>query len=501
MTDRLTELLEHAADTCSQGPAPVPPLARTGRARGARASWLAPAAAAAACVAIVLAATGLTGGRQAAPAPTSGFADVGPLVIVNLETLPREADAGLPALIPPLPDDGPVCRPQNIQAGFSPRGTLDLTLLQGVPCRLPADLGALLPPDRTRFLVQPEVPNPPVFQGERLDGTGITFSADWAGTCPAPGTVTLLAPGFSGPVVRVTGPPPGCGGTGDSELTLGPAHRTGQPGGLVPVDRAGLELALSSPGSVVAGGPLSSVLTVRNPTATPIALRPCPTFTRELRTEPGGAFGDSGRFPCEQLPEVLPSSGELTLRLDGRLPTVVPGAGAGRGSVTLTIAGARAATTSFDIAPLEVIGRVDIPYSPPPPKYAPPAPLTLTANNGVMPVQITAPTSVGAGETLRYTAVLTLPPDTGVSLSPCPAWVESFYPAPSTGAAKSAAGLVTRVGPVTCRSAPAELQPGSEVSFQMELPIPPGTEPGDYQLVWQLLSGLDSAPFDLTVTP
>lgn len=490
MTDRLTELLEHTADAWSRGPLPAPPQVQQRRAR----TWLAPALAAAACVAIVAAAAGVATHRGSdAPA----FADLGPPVPVDLQAVPREDDAGLPTVGPTLP--APPCTPEDVRARFEGSGLL--VSGTGRSCRLPEGLTPLGGTElRVTQRVQPDVPNPPQFGGRGLFSQGITSAAAWTGACPEAGAVLLMAPGWRGTRVPVTGRPSGCGGTADPALALGPAHRSGVPGGSVTADRAGLQLTLTAPERTIAGGRLDFALAVRNPTSTPIALRPCPTFVFDLHADQGGWGSGIGRFPCDRLPELLRPQTELTLGFGQQLPTPTAGQAGGPASLTLTIAGARTATTTLEIAPAVITERVTIPYAAPSPGYRPPFVRGVGSRSGAFPIQITAPTSVRAGDVLRYRAVLTLPPDEGLSLSPCPGWRESFYPAPSTGAAKSAAGSVARTGPVTCSQAPAALKAGSEVTFEMELSIPADTQPGPYQVVWQLLNGLNSAPFDFTVT-
>lgn len=489
--DPLRDLLRHTAEACSLGARPPgAPLVAAGRSR----RW-APLTAAAAVLLVAVASIAVTvhRGSSAPPAPTLAATA---RVVQQTARDSRDSDAGPPVSYdPPLPLD-------QLSACTADAVTATLDLDEGVlrldhherrrACALPAALGLDLPGVDVRELPQPDVPNPPRYDGRYLTTDGVTRNATWSGACtqlPAAGRLQ----GLDVPVA-VTGTPPDCG-PGAARLDLGPAHQAGKPGAVVPADRRALRVDVDlpedpSPASV------DYLVHLTNTGDRPVSLRPCPTYSYLVMLDPGGGSGDRGRLPCEQLPDTLAPHQRVDLQLTTQLfATTDPGPH--QLTVTWSIAGTPPGTARATVRDRPVVELPDVPYLAPGADV--PAPSSFRyLFSGAFPVALEGPRTVAAGSVLRYRAVLTNGsgrPD--VPLQPCPAWTETLVLAPK--ASETPTPLVRR-GAVDCARAPAVVRGGERIAFEMELTVPADTPAGSYQLFWQLHRGVDSDPFDLEVT-
>jgi hypothetical protein len=509
MTDQLHDLLERTAEEWTAG-AVAPPLQMpspsadaSGQRRLLRRA--APLLAAAAVVAVV-APIVLLAQRDSAHHPTS-FIQVGSPVAIERGPAGqfRRDDAGLPAARRPYgghPPNLPSCTAAELIAALDlSEGIVRIDLRPGgTSCLLPADVHVeAAAPLRVVTQQQPDVVNPPEFDGRFLHRGGIELNAAWTGDCAAlPTQVEVTGTELGSLEAAVRGRPATCG-AGAARLLVGPAHPTENPGGIVPTDRSGLTLQLVLPAEVGNAGPFDYRVTIANPTAEPISLRPCPTFAASYTGPTGAGHGTGGRLPCDALPARLASHEEVVIAMTETADNGAPqqNGGSGDGTVTWQIAGTMAAS-----APVHVVQHAPK-VLPPVPYAAPsglaPAPVAFPfQSNGAFPIVIEGPTTVRSGETLRYRAVFTNP-DGGasVALQPCPGWIETFVVAPKAAANPTPD---VRKGAVNCAHAPEQIAPGESIAFEMELAIPADTAPGPYQLFWQLNRGIDSEPFDLDVT-
>jgi hypothetical protein len=505
MTDQLGLLLEHAADDwCRDARPPGLPgagmlLADKGRRRRA---W-APAFAAAAVVVLVVAPAVLV--AQRGPSHPRPLEQVGgPVAVEDGPTVRfRPTDAALPAAAnfglfdPNRPD----CTPDDVTAVLDlTDGALHIRPRQLQVCLLPEDLHVTVPaPVGVVRDEQPQVPNPPEFGGRFLHARGVDLNATWTGRCdeiPARGTVAggdLTVP------FTVSGSHAGCG-TADPELHVGPAHQAGGPGGVVPADRADLNVSLQLPVEVASGATFQYQITLANPTGHDVALRPCPTFAVMYRSR-GGGTGSMGRAPCDQLPESLHSRQQVTLlatqlgssagptKQDSRTP----------GELTWQIAGAEPAHGTVDV--VEAAPKIvdAVPYLAPSGEAPVKSTFRYPPVNGAFPVNLEGPATVHVGEVLRYKVVFVNPAGgPTVPLEPCPTWTEIVAQAPKVTHRPK---IIERTGTINCDQAPTRVNPGEQITFEMERPIGSDTPPGAYQVYWQIHNGMTSAPFDLDVLP
>jgi hypothetical protein len=503
MTDRLAELLAHAADQHIQGaaPPPIPPAWQASRHRyalGARRAW-APLAAAAAVVAVALPAALISQTSSPDPITVAGSG-----VMIESAGLTRllSSDAGTPDLLS-LGTAAPPCASEHVG------GVLDLKAgqvrIELAPetnaCTVGAGLRLELDGVAVEHLTQPDVPNPPSFDGQLLDATGVLLNAEWAGSCTAiPAGGVLSGIGNSPVAVAVTGRPANCDEGSPAGLAVGPAHRQGSAGAFVPADRGGLVVEVSLPEEVRDAERVAYTVRLTNPTADPIGLRPCPTYAYSLRLAAGTGFGGRGRLPCDRLPSSLP--GRSAVELTGELQLPTPEAGTASGDATLVweIAGPEEATATTRVVRSAQRELAAVPYLAPEQASAPkPGDFRYRSGGGAFPVRIVGPDTVAAGEVLRYRAVLTNPAGADdIPLRPCPGWTETFVVAPK--AASNPTPSVRRAA-INCPQAPNSIGSGETIAFEMELSVPASTEPGPYQLFWQIDGGINSGPFDLTVTP
>jgi hypothetical protein len=502
MADRLAELLAHAADQHTQGAAPPPiPSAWQVRSRahgpGRRRLW-APLAAAAAVVAVAVPAAVLS--QRSGPDPITV---AGPAVSIEPVETARllSTDAGTPNLMS-LREAAPPCASQNVG------GILDLKTAQlrielapkTNACTIGEMLRLELDGVAVQHLTQPDVPNPPSFDGQLLDASGVLLNADWTGSCTATPTNGLLRGIGNSPVaVEVTGRPTDCSEDRPAGLGIGPAHRPGSAGAFVPADRAGLRVEVSLPDEVRDGERVAYTVRLTNPTPKPIDLNPCPTFRYSLRLADGSGGGNRGRLPCDRLPTALPGRSALDLTGDVRLPATEAGTASGEATLVWQIAGPEEASATTRVvrpAPRQLAA---VPYLAPEQAPAPtPGIFRYRSGGGAFPVRIEGADTVAAGEVLRYRAVLTNPAGAeDIPLRPCPGWTETFVVAPK--AASNATPVVRRAA-INCAEAPERIRAGETITFELQLVVPEATAPGPYQLFWQIDGGIDSGPFDLTVT-
>jgi hypothetical protein len=459
--------------------------------------------AAAAVVAIAVPVAVVAQRGATAPVPLAQVGDPVPAEFgPNVRFLPT--DAGLPGaaairIDPRLTQ----CTAQQLTAVLDLAGDqLNVrTGPQGRACQLPGDLRVTLPGAVTVVREeQPEVPNPPDFsEGQFLHAAGIALNARWTGRCDAlPTSGTLDGTGLT-VAFPVQGTPAGCG-TGDPALRVGPAHLANRPGGVVPRDRADLDVTLQLPEEVSRGAEFEYQVSLANPTGHDVSLRPCPTFaTRFIGNGTGG--GGYGRLPCDRLPDTLHARQKVAVLMTERTWGDQPAQADSRSEaeVTWQIAGTPKATGTLDVVDRAPKVLPPVPYLAP--SGQPPAKSSFRypAMNGPFPVVIEGPATVRVGETLRYKVVFTNPPGgPTVPLRPCPRWTELVAQAPKV---TNRPKILERTGAVNCAQAPDHIGPGEQITFEMERLINADTPPGAYQLYWQIHNGMTSAPFDLDVQP
>lgn len=509
MTDQLALLFERTADDWCSGaqPPPLPQrfdvnVEKQSRrwTRGLRsARGLVPAVAAAAVVAVALAAALIAQRGSATTRPIEQVA--GPVPVASLgATKFRSTDAGLPAAASFGTDPHiAACSAGQLEASLDlGEGQILVHVRNAGVCALAADLRVTLDgPVSVVNESQPDVPNPPVFNGRFLHSVGIALNAEWSGSCDSvPREGALVAADLTVPLT-VTGSPAGCG-SGAQVLRVGPAHLATGPGAIVPVDRARLVVSLRLPTEVSSGGEFEYQVIIANPTQSAVSLRPCPTFATSFNSA-GAGFGGYGRIPCEQLPQQLNGREQVALLMTGTTQTAEPVRSDSRTTAELVwqIAGTEKATGSLEVVQRAPRILPPVPYLAPTGEATAKSSYRYPAGNGTFPVIIEGPATARVGETLHYKVVFTNP-DGGptVPLRPCPAWTELMAQAPKV---TNRPKIVERTGALNCAQAPDHVAPGEQIVFEMERLIGPDTPPGAYQMYWQIHNGMTSAPFDVDV--
>jgi len=125
--------------------------------------------------------------------------------------------------------------------------------------------------------------------------------------------------------------------------------------------------------------------------------------------------------------------------------------------------------TACGLSESEIGAPTPIPASPSP---VPGSPASLTARS-------TIPTEVHVGSVLRYTVTLTNPTATRVSLTPCPVYSESLI------GSKTA---LRRSYHLDC-AVVSRIDPGTSVTFAMELSVPRSFPPSGAKMSWVLDTG------------
>lgn len=505
MTDRLAELLMHTADQQTLGAVapPMPPEWAPPvqvRARPA-ARWRAWAPVAAAAAAVAVAVPVVLVGQAAGPGSITA---AGAAVAIDPAGGDiRSDDAGTPLVAgtPARSRGQEPCLSRDVRAVLDlAAGRLRVGLAtKTTACSFDAAVQLELDGVAVEHLTQPDLPNPPSFEGRRLDADGVLLNTAWRGGCTLPEAGLLRGVGTEPVRVEVTGTPSGCSGEGAPVLEVGPAHREGSAGAIVPADRAGLRVALSLPERAQDAERVSYTVTLTNPTGAPVSLRPCPTYTYSLAIADGTGSSSRGRLPCEDLPVELAARSAVGLVGQLHLPAL-SSEGSSQAAVSWQIAGPVEATATTLVVRSEPRELTPVPYLAPDRGVAPAASgFRYRSTNGAFPIRIHGPSTATAGAVLRYRAVLTNPSGADpIPLRPCPGWTETLVLAPAVATSPTPA---VRRSAVNCSQAPHSVGPGERIAFEMELTIPANAAAGPHQLFWAIDGGIDSEPFDLTVTP
>lgn len=119
------------------------------------------------------------------------------------------------------------------------------------------------------------------------------------------------------------------------------------------------------------------------------------------------------------------------------------------------------------VGPLGLADAPRLGEEPPPP---PPPPGSLAS----LAVRVETPSSVPAGEELRFVVTLSNPTSVPVELHPCPGYLAGFYPAGE----KIEERRALNCAPV------GSIPPSGKVRFEMRLRVPRQAEPGLGKLIW-----------------
>ena len=209
-------------------------------------------------------------------------------------------------------------------------------LLDSAGHRLPIPVDATVTPVNPAANQRSDLP-----LGIGIAGWGFTWRGSWCGQ-PAASVVLELDPdpsvqGSAPPeqiVVPLTGPAPPCQGQSDAVLIPGvpggPTDATLTP----PAPWAGLQATLTIPATTDGHNLAAVVVELRNTTAAPIAISPCPDYALDIdSTVPNGTEMDAGGgvLPCARPGQVIPAHGAVSYRL-GAQP-YDPGDIASQGSI------------------------------------------------------------------------------------------------------------------------------------------------------------------------
>lgn len=427
----------------------------------------------------------------------------------------HDTDALLPSapddLAPPAPGSAP-CTASGLTGTLRLSGTDGLMALTGRPstsCQSPPDespsVRLLDAQGRTvsqsRGVVQePLRDSPPAlpyvagfFAGAR---TEIHASLAFPDGCSPSATSAVLVGLTVDPIpLQMQGGLPACSGRQDAQPVLGLLHGMGEPGAVVPADRAHLRLSVTTPDTLVAGKAAEVQFRLRNTGDKPVSLSPCPTWRVRSDTERTDGwsgrtpwFDDHGRFPCEALPESIEPGQEVAFRaqeLLGGSPD--PGEKAPRRiSDNWTVSGVPEAHSEHTLVqPPPPTPVADVPWAKTP---VPPGKAQVGIKVGaslpyavLRPTFETLPATVQPGSVLSYTVRLTnQAPGRGVSipLDPCPGFVQAMQ----------AAGGQTVVDEhyLNCAAAPGSLRAGDALLLHMQLAVPADTPTGRLNLTWKI---------------
>jgi hypothetical protein len=269
------------------------------------------------------------------------------------------------------------CVPSTVTATAQTRpiasGVAGVVELLGAHCSLHISVGPTelldnagnklaVPVDDTATSVNPAGnQRPDIPLGNGIAGWGFTWRGSWCGPA-ATAVVIALDEDSSQPasssgeriVAPLTGPTPPCHGTSDAVLVPGVPGGPTDPTLTPPPQWAGLQATLKLP-ATTDGQLLSAVVVeLRNTTAAPITMSPCPDYTLDIdSTVPNGTEMDAGGgvLPCTQPAQVIAAHAAINYHLDaGPYDQGGEGDGADQGSVVTArfaiagIATARATT-------------------------------------------------------------------------------------------------------------------------------------------------------------
>jgi hypothetical protein len=177
--------------------------------------------------------------------------------------------------------------------------------------------------------------------GLGIVGWGFTWRGSWCG--PAATAIAIsLDPDSSAPVsgsanqivVPLTAPAPSCQGHTDAVFVPGvpggPTDATLTP----PPDWAGLRATLQLPATTDGHTLPAEVVELRNTTAVPITISPCPDYALDIDSAVSNGTemdGGGGALSCPPVAQIIPANGVIRYHLDAR--SYDEGDGASRGSI------------------------------------------------------------------------------------------------------------------------------------------------------------------------
>gem|GEM_PF-5761778 len=252
------------------------------------------------------------------------------------------------------------CVPSTVTATAQTRpvasGVAGVVELVGAHCSLHVSVGPTelldsagnklaIPVDTTATAVNPAAnQRPDVPLGAGIAGWGFSWRGSWCGPV-ATAVVIAFDAGASRSassdgeriVAPLTGPAPPCQGHSDAVLLPGVPGGPTDPVLTPPPQWAGLQATLTLP-STTDGHTLSGVVVqLRNTTAAPITMSPCPDYTLDIdSTVANGTAMDEGRgvLPCTPTAQVIPAHAAINYHLDARpYDQGGPGNGANQGSI------------------------------------------------------------------------------------------------------------------------------------------------------------------------
>jgi hypothetical protein len=161
--------------------------------------------------------------------------------------------------------------------------------------------------------------------GVGILGWGFTWRGSWCG--PAATAVVIALDDVSSHPARsageqivapLTGPAPSCQGISDAVLVPGVPGEPTDPTLTPPPQWAGLQATLTLPATTDGHTLPSVVVELRNTTAVPITISPCPDYSLDIdSTVPNGTEMDAGGgvLPCTQSAQVIPAHGAISYHL------------------------------------------------------------------------------------------------------------------------------------------------------------------------------------------
>lgn len=351
----LADEIKDSVHRAVSGPVDVAALTSAVRAAGDRRArrHVRPLAAAAAVVAVVGAATAVAVHVRAARSPAE---DGGAMNVVPFAAASAAGDA----FVPP-PFRGGVgggaapkeCVPGQLTAtadlsvqGLAVTGVLRVRFVQAgdaqMTCQLPREDPKLVLLDASgaplaapsQFAGQPSVPNPPQTPLRAVDPAhDVLAPVAWQGpNCSVAAALRLVVGAVSvdAPLAGAPRPCTKTGPPGEGTLTVGIPRTDGEAAAVLPADRSLLAVTLSFPEDAVEGRPLRYLVSLHNPTAGPIPLRPCPeymaTFSRHDSDGSTTTVGAGGPTNCRALPGTIRPGGTVVLEmLQNDLASTQPG--------------------------------------------------------------------------------------------------------------------------------------------------------------------------------
>lgn len=291
------------------------------------------------------------------------------------------------------------------------------------------------------------------------------------------------------------------GDTAPPPPVLGPPDPSPPQGPPPPAERAQLEVSVELPPSATVDELTSYTAVLQNPTDVEIALRPCPTYRMEF-----GGQAVIGRLPCDKLPDAMDAG--QTLRID--LAATMgfwdgPDTTDRDIGVTWAIGGPPAARGRLTLKPIPLGEPVDVaPFSNEPAPPGEPVDGVVGLQHhmrpewNLTPTIITAPSTVRAGETFRYTVrLVNVSPRDPVHLRPCRGFTQ-WLQRPLRPAGEQVAfldwsferheitSLQSQEYMINCSALPQELPARRWVQLEMQMQVPADYAPGPASLAWKV---------------